>query len=96
MHIPELTHNIMKYLDYESLKGFRQVSKSYQHLVDESAELQIVLFNKSWTSGSIGFDRWVKHNSIESHDAEENTKPMSSTITGEWSVGLQIALNAMP
>jgi len=71
MHIPELTHNIMKYLDYQSLKGLRQVSKFYRYLIDESTELQIVLFNKPLISGPIAFDRWVKHNSIESHDAEE-------------------------
>jgi hypothetical protein len=71
MHIPELTHNIMKYLDYQSLKGLRQVSKSYRDLIDGSTELQIVLFNKPWTSGPLGFDRWVKHNNIESHDAED-------------------------
>ncbi len=88
MHIPELTHTIMKYLDYQSLRGLRQVSKSYRHMVDASTELQIVLFNKPWTSGPIGFDRWVKHNSIESHDAEEEYQ------AGEWYDNRRMKLGA--
>ena len=48
----------------------------------------MVLFNKPWTSGPIGFDRWVKHNSIESHDAEEECQ------TGEWYDNRRMKLGA--